>query len=109
MRTLRLAGLLALGAMLLGAQGFGWFINHKTINLERELPAAVQLPGNSDKIYQMVEERIAQDATAKHWKQHPVLSASDEQSVIVLGTPPLGPAAWIESPPSFFLEALAMR
>jgi uncharacterized caspase-like protein len=81
--------------------GHGLFTYHLLAALKEHREAPI------DKIYQMVEERVAQDATAKHWKQHPVLSASDEQSVIVLGTPPLGPAAWLESPRSFFFEALA--
>lgn len=81
--------------------GHGLFTYHLLAALKERREAPI------DKIYQMVEERVSQDATARHWKQHPVLSASDEQSVIVLGTPPLGPAAWIEGPQSFFFEALA--
>jgi hypothetical protein len=38
-----------------------------------------------------------------------VLSQSDDQSVIVLGTPPLGTAAWLKGPQSLFQEALASR
>jgi hypothetical protein len=65
MRTLRLAGLLALSAMLLGAQGFGWFINHKTITLERKLPAAVQLPGNSFTVKTSAQNPQFKDAANK--------------------------------------------
>lgn len=46
-----------------------------------------------DKIFQYVTNHVAQDAAANGWKQHPVFSASDEQSAIVIGVAPQDPAA----------------
>ncbi len=83
--------------------GHGLFTYHLLAELKEHRDAPI------DKIFQVVEERVAQDAAAKHWKQHPVLSQSDDQSVIVLGTPPLGTAAWLKGPQSLFQEALASR
>jgi len=51
-----------------------------------------------DKIYAWVKEHVSQDADANHWKQHPVLSVSDSESAIVIGTPPLNPTAWLVLP-----------
>jgi uncharacterized caspase-like protein len=47
-----------------------------------------------DKLYAFVRDHVAQDAAQNHWKQHPVFSASDAESTIVIGTPPLNPIAW---------------
>lgn len=49
-----------------------------------------------DKIYEWVDAHVSQDAAANHWQQHPVFSASDAASVIVIGTPPLNPTAWLK-------------
>jgi len=65
MRTLVLAGMLALSASLLGGQGFGWFINHKTITLERKLPAAVQLPGPTFTVKTSAQNPQFKDAANK--------------------------------------------
>jgi len=60
-----LASSLALGATSLVAQGFGWFINHKTVNLERKLPAAVQLPGASFTVKVSAQNPQFKDAAGK--------------------------------------------
>ena len=45
-----------------------------------------------DQIFESVKQRVTQDASAIGWKQHPVLSASDSQSTVVLDVAPLSPA-----------------
>jgi hypothetical protein len=45
-----------------------------------------------DQIFESVKQRVTQDASASGWKQHPVFSASDSQSTVVIGVPPLSPA-----------------
>jgi hypothetical protein len=48
-----------------------------------------------DKIYPWVTAQVAKEAEANGWKQHPVFSASDEVSPVVLGIAPLDAAAWL--------------
>jgi hypothetical protein len=55
-----------------------------------------------DKLYAWVKDHVAQDAERNHWKQHPVFSASDTESDIVIGTPPLNPAAGLNLLPRLF-------
>lgn len=48
-----------------------------------------------DKIHQWVAAQVAREAEANGWKQHPVFSASDEVSPIVLGIAPLDAVGWL--------------
>jgi len=48
-----------------------------------------------DKIYPWVTAQVAKEAEANGWKQHPVFSASDEVSPVVLGIAPSDAAAWL--------------
>jgi hypothetical protein len=41
---------------------------------------------------------VAREAAANGWKQHPVFSASDEVSPVVIGIAPLDAAAWLRQP-----------
>ena len=83
--------------------GHGLFTYHLLAALREHTESPI------DKVFQIVAGRVAQDAGARHWKQHPVMSVSDEQSVIVLGTPPLGAAARLRGLQPLFLGAMAAR
>jgi hypothetical protein len=39
-------------------------------------------------VYEYLRSHMAQDTAARGWKQHPVYSSSEQESVIVLGIPP---------------------
>ena len=51
-----------------------------------------------DRLYAWVKDQVAQDAERNHWKQHPVFSASDTESAIVIGAAPLNPTAFFKLP-----------
>ena len=48
-----------------------------------------------DKVYQWVTEQVSREAEGNGWKQHPVYSASDEVSPIVLGIAGLDATLWL--------------
>lgn len=48
-----------------------------------------------DKVYQWVTEQVTREAEGNGWKQHPVYSASDEVSPIVLGIAALEATLWL--------------
>jgi Caspase domain len=51
-----------------------------------------------DKLYPWVTVQVAKEAEANGWKQHPVFSASDEVSPVVLGIAPLDTTALLRFP-----------
>jgi len=65
--------------------GLGLFTYYLLQGLQQQKDAPI------DKLFDWVKEHVAQDAAQNHWKQHPVFSASDSESAIVIGTPPLVP------------------
>ena len=50
-----------------------------------------------DKLYPWVTEQVAKEAAANGWKQHPVFSASDDVSPLVIGIAPAD-TAWLRQP-----------
>src|SRR6185503_1491231 len=50
-----------------------------------------------DRIYQYVQDHVAREAQANGWKQHPVFSASDAVSSLVLGILPLDPVGAVRA------------
>ncbi len=50
-------------------------------------------------LYQYVQAQVTREASANGWKQHPVFSASDELSMLVLGVAPTGTAGWLRQGP----------
>ena len=83
--------------------GHGVFTYYLLQALRQEKDAPV------DKIYQYVNTHVAQDAAANGWKQHPIFSASDDQSAVVIGIAPTNPAAWLWQRVTREPAALAMR
>jgi len=69
--------------------GHGIFTYYLLQALRQEKDSSV------DRIYQYVNAHVAQDAAANGWKQHPIYSASDDQSAVVIGIAPSNPAAWL--------------
>ena len=76
--------------------GHGLFTYYLLQALKQEKDAPI------DKLYEWVRDHVTQDAQANGWKQHPVLSQSDAESAIVIGTPPLNPTAWFNLPAGWF-------
>jgi hypothetical protein len=62
--------------------GHGLFTYHLLDALKANKDAPME------KIYEVVNARVSQEATANGWKQHPFFSASDGQSSVVLGIAP---------------------
>ena len=69
--------------------GHGIFTYYLLQALRQQKDASV------DKIYQFVNAHVAQEAAANGWKQHPIYSASDDQSAVVIGIAPMNPVAWL--------------
>ncbi len=72
--------------------GHGLFTYYLLQGLEQQKDAPL------DKLYTWVKDHVAQDAERNHWKQHPVFSASDTQSAIVIDAAPMNPTAFFRLP-----------
>jgi len=80
--------------------GHGLFTYYLLEALKQEKDAPIE------KVYEYVNTHVTADATANHWKQHPVFVASDQTADIVIGTPPLS-TALLRLAPWVWSEGLA--